>query len=224
MIPLLLFWLIRKYRRHANNKGYSFFKFHAGRPASLSVLLLACTFSGASQHRQLTYKVVRNDSEIGRVSVASETDSSGCHVKVISDIRFRILFRFSAYVVEEATFRNKIMQYSSAYRKWNGDDQVNRQTKLAGRNYEVVNFGKSSLAPYYPVSFHILHLYVAEPVNIQRVYSESFQQMLELKKVSEHTYRLDLPGGDYNEYVYEKGICRRVDLHHSFFTAHMILL
>jgi len=229
MIPALLIWLTRKYGKRIK-------QFFSQRklivqllvksifiPVIVVLLLLLTSLIAKSQVRQCEYKIVRNSDEIGKVKVEYVQDSNKFHVKVTSDIRFRVLFRFSAYIVEEALFSNSLLQYSSIYRKWNGSEKVNRQRKLSGSSYEVTNFGKSSTMPYYPVSFHILQLYLKEPVNVQRVYSENHQKFFELQNVGANTYKLILPDGDYNIYHYEHGICTKVDITHSFFNTSMVL-
>jgi len=229
MIPALLIWLNRKYGKrvgqYLSQKRFLLFSplRRALVPALIVLLLLLTALIAKSQEKKWQYKIIRNDDEIGTVKVSMAQDSTHCSVKVVSDIRFRMLFRFSAYVVEETMFSNNIMQYSSIYRKWNGSEKINRQTRTAGSHYEVANFGKTIVVPYYPVQFHVLQLYYKEPLLVKKVYSENNQQFFELQKTGDHSYKLLLADGDYNQYFYEHGICTKVDIYHSFFTAHMVI-
>lgn len=66
-------------------------------------------------------------------------------------------------------------------------------------------------------------LYCREPDDQAQVYSDNFQQFLQVKQVSPHVYRIDLPDGNYNFYSYTNGICSKVDIHHSLYTIQIQL-
>jgi hypothetical protein len=69
----------------------------------------------------------------------------------------------------------------------------------------------------------MLQLYGNSPGTDIKVYSNHFQQLLDLKKVAENTYRLTLPDGNSNYYHYKNGICTQVDVERALFTIHFVL-
>ena len=229
MIPALLFWLNRKYgndfRKYFWQKAinsYSFLKRWII-PATVLLLFLLTILIARSQEKQLLYKVYRNDNQIGETKVIYSQDSTHCRIKAISDAKFRIIFSFALSVIEEVQLLNNLMIFSSMNRKLNGSEKINHQTWISGNSYFFNNSNRSIVSPYYPVNFHLLQLYIKEPVNVQRVYSENYQQFLELIKTGTHSYRLLIPGGDYTEFLYDHGLCSRVNMSYTFYSVTMIL-
>ena len=47
--------------------------------------------------------------------------------------------------------------------------------------------------------------------------------IMALGKVEENKYRLSLPDGNYNYYIYKNGLCTRVDIERTFFTVQFLL-
>jgi hypothetical protein len=56
-----------------------------------------------------------------------------------------------------------------------------------------------------------------------KVYSNQFQQFLDIKKVAANRYRLRLPGNNYSYFNYKKGRCTQVDVERVLFTIHFVL-
>ena len=71
----------------------------------------------------------------------------------------------------------------------------------------------------YPISYNMICLYAKEPVGVPIVYSDKFQQFLDILPVGDRHYRVRFPDGNYNEYFYKDGLCTRVEIHHRLFRS-----
>ena len=120
-------------------------------------------------------------------------------------------------------FRNGVMMQCAVYRKMNGNEKMNKTTESTGHSYIVSNGKTKEVLKEYPIRYTMLNMYVLEPRNYSMVYSDTFQQFLGIKRIADQHYRIRLPDGSYNDYFYANGICRKVEIHHSLYSATMEL-
>jgi hypothetical protein len=83
-----------------------------------------------------------------------------------------------------------------------------------------VNSGKP---PDRPVENTVLSIYYNEPVHMHEVYSDNFQQYLPIHKTAVGKYRIDLPNGNSNFYIYQLGRLVRVEVEQPFYSLQFIL-
>ena len=74
------------------------------------------------------------------------------------------------------------------------------------------------------INLTISSLYLNEPINTKRIYSDNHKQWLKLTEIKLHSYRLDLPDGNHTLYHFENGICVRIDIYQTFFTARLVMI
>ena len=75
-----------------------------------------------------------------------------------------------------------------------------------------------------PIDYNLSMLYTKEPFNKQLIYSDNFQQFLNVEQIAPHRYKIALPDGNYNYYTFKDGICNTAELHHSFYTIYVQLI
>ncbi len=190
----------------------------------LSIVLTMFVFAGFSQNRSLIFQIVRNENKIGTVRFSENTSGANDSLKMESSIKTRFIFTFIGYVLESATFRNGVLLQSSIYRKFNGDEKVNKQHRAVNTQY-IISKGKvSKVMKDFPITYNMLSLYSKEPVNIGKVYSDNFEKFLSIQKVDAHKYRITLPDDNYNIYHYIDGVLHLVEVHHTFYTVSFILM
>ncbi|MGZ8541117.1 MAG: DUF6134 family protein, partial [Chitinophagaceae bacterium] len=120
---------------------------------------------------------------------------------------------------EEAVYENGIMTWSTVYQKLNGNERVNKKTKLNGNNYIVTTGQQSEAISLYPIRFNMICLYINEPVNISKIYSDNFQRFLNIQTLGDHHYKIRFPDGNYNEYHYRNGLCTKIEVHHRLYRS-----
>jgi len=70
----------------------------------------------------------------------------------------------------------------------------------------------------------MLSLYSREPENISQVYSDNFQSFIAIQKTDKHKYKITLPDGNYNYCYYKNGVLNLVEVHHSLYSANIVLI
>jgi hypothetical protein len=135
----------------------------------------------------------------------------------------RFIIRINVDINEESLFRDGKLISSTVNRKVNGKEKANRQTVAKDSNYQTLAEGKSGIIDQKQISCNMMMLYCHEPCQSMQVYSDNFQQFLTIKQTDKHSYRVDLPDGNYNYYTYSNGICSSVEIHHSLYTIQIRL-
>ncbi len=176
-----------------------------------------------AQERKLVYDVMKNGNIIGEIIFLELTKDQKKFLKLTSDVRTRFIFCFSDHAEEVASFEDGVMLYSSYYQKQNGSDKANKRTIASGKSYKLIDHDVSKLIICSPIRYNTLLLYTNIPETINKVYSDNFQKLLDIKKVEENRYRLTLPDGNHNYYTYKNGICSKVDIERTFFTVQFAL-
>jgi len=230
MIPVLIIWLIKHYRE--NNKG----KMAGAAPkiakkylpfvAAILLLIILLIFStnSYSQNKTFNYQIIRNGDKVGSLLFSETSTGDLDYLKMESDVKTRLIFTFTAHASEEAVYNNGILLRSSIYRRLNGTEKANKQHEATGNRQYLIRTGKTSeFTKTYPITYNMLSLYSKEPENISKVYSDNFQTFLAIEKAASHKYKITLPDGNYNYYYYKNGILNLVEVHHSFYSANIIL-
>jgi hypothetical protein len=230
MIPVLIIWLIKHYRE--KNKGKmavvapktakKYLPFVAA--ILLLVILLIFSTNSYSQNKTLNYQIIRNGNKVGTLLFSETSTGEMDYLKMESDVKTRFVFTFTAHANEEAVYNNGILLRSSIYRRLNDSEKANKQHQVTGNRQYLIRTGeRSELTKTYPITYNMLSLYSKEPENISKVYSDNFQTFLAIENASSHKYKITLPDGNYNYYYYKNGILNLVEVHHSFYSANIVL-
>jgi len=184
------------------------------------LLPLTCTtLCVSAQEKRLTYNIKRNGDVVGNIRFVQGISGSRTVLTMESEVNTRFIFNFTAKAKEEVIYDNGIMTWSSIFRKLNGSVKVDKKTKANGNAYIVYRGTKTETLNNYPIRYNMLSVYIIEPVNITKVYSDSFQQQIDIQKIHDHHYKIKFPDGNYNEYYYRNGVCSKIEIHHSLYSA-----
>ncbi len=164
------------------------------------------------------YTVLYKDDSVGSMKLYTRQSGEDTYMKMASNVEMRFVFRIEVKSEEEANFKSGKLISSKAYRQVNGKEKVNNQTKAVGNAYQTYCDGKTGCIQSKLITYNFLMLYAHEPLNIQKVYSDNFQQFVRIQRTSEHIYKIELPDGNYNNYFFKDGICNKVEVHHSFYS------
>lgn len=186
---------------------------------SLLVVLLGSMISINAQEKKLEYNIKRNGDVVGNIHFIQLVASNRTMLTMESEVNTRLIFNFKANAKEEVIYDNGIMVWSSIFRKLNGNVKVNKKTKANGNAYTVYKGSKTETLNNYPIRYNILSVYISEPANITKVYSDNFQQQVDIQKIADHHYKIKFPDGNYNEYFYINAVCSKIEIHHSMYSA-----
>lgn len=231
MIPALIFWLIKNYRKEGSFKPLfrvilsrikpSLFKIVS---VILFIILFVFATSVVAQTKRLSYMIMRGTDIVGDIHYA-ETNNAGIkQMEMESEVKGRILFiRYSGSAKEEAVYQNGILYRSSIYRKLNGKEKANKQHQAVNNQYLIRSGNYSETSTDYPITYNMLSLYSTEPINIDKVYSDNFQRFVDIKKLDTHKYKINLPDGNTNYYYYQNGELTVMEAHSTWYTVTIVL-
>lgn len=208
-----------------NNIPGSFAVIAAGAWRCLYLLVLVFTSNMApafSQKLNLNYKVVNNGNTIGWVKIQKINNGNASSIVLTSEVKRRIIFLLTVEEKQDAYFDGNGMITSSIYRKVNDNVKMNQQTIYKGNYYEINNPKTSKRVVLQQIKYNLLSMYIREPVNIDKVYSETFMRYLAIEPRGKSIYKLNLPDGNTNYYHYKDGICSKVVMEHSLFTIEFV--
>jgi len=186
---------------------------------SLLIVLLSTMISINAQQKKLEYSIKRNGDVVGNIHFIQGIVGNRTVLTMESEVNTRFIFNFKAKAKEEVIYDNGIMTWSSIFRKLNGNVKVDKKTKATGNAYTVYKGSKTETLNNYPIRYNMLSVYINEPVNITKVYSDNFQQQIDIQKIADHHYKIKFPDGNYNEYFYINGVCSKIEIHHSMYSA-----
>lgn len=186
---------------------------------SFLLLLTFTTLCVSAQERKLEYSIKRNGDVVGNIHFIQGIAGNRTVLTMKSEVNTHIIFNFKTNAKEEAIYDNGIMTWSSIFREQNGNVKIDKKTKVSGNAYTVYKGRKTETLNNYPIRYNMLSIYISEPVNISRVYSDYFQQQIDIEKVADHHYKIKFPDGNYNEYFYTNGVCSKIEVHNSFYSA-----
>jgi hypothetical protein len=222
MISVLIIWAFKKYDLATKAKFYvnEFLKFMRLHSKKIIYPLLFLFASNENLEAQtLQYAILKGSAKIGILNYSRNVVNNTVLYKAESKVTTRFIFSISVDDNEESFFKDGILQYSSIYRKVNGHINTNNQTQLSGDDYVIVDKkeNETNKLSNYPITGCFLGLYYNEPANNTTLYSDTYKQLISIIKLGEHKYKVTLPDGNYNYYYYNKGICTRVEVVHSFY-------
>ena len=187
------------------------------------ILMMINLVTAEAQEVLRNYIVLYKGEDIGVMQLKQTIVGDTILYKMTSDIRTRFIFRITVKSVEESTFQNGKLVYSAVDRTVNGNQKVKRQTTAGNKVYTLNKEGKPGVIYSECINYNLMSLYCQEPVNIARVYSDNYQQFLPITKINAHTYKIELPDGNYNHYIYNRGICVKVDVFSNLYNMELVL-
>ena len=125
--------------------------------------------------------------------------------------------------MEEAVYDSGLLVYSKVFQQLNGIEKLNQETRYVNGAYLTrISDGEKKLTDT-RIYYNLVCIYTKEPLANTVVWSDKYQKFLPVYRIAAHKYRVKFPDGSHNEYSFRNGICHRVDVHHSFYKATMIL-
>ncbi|ASU36249.1 DUF6134 family protein [Mucilaginibacter xinganensis] len=225
MIPALSIWLFKKYGRpFLNSRNISLSRLFAPlKKATVTILFLTLSSFAFAQEQTYNYDVLHSGHSVGYMKLQQLKEGNDTFLKIVSDVTMRFIFSIRVNIREDAHYRDGKLLSSHVIRKVNGKQKADKFTKANGDQYQLTDDDKIGSINQKQIINNLTMMYLHEPVGLSQIYSDNFQQFVQIKQVEEHTYRINLPDGNYNYYTYTNGICSKVDIHHSLYTIQIQL-
>jgi hypothetical protein len=225
MIPAIILMLMRRYQKNYPQQ-FLVLKakmFYAVRIVLMVAAALILVMITKGQEKNLSYTIKRNGSKIGIMQVKEIKDGKTISLRLQSDVKTSFIFTFSAKGIEEARYDNGILVYSSVYQRLNGSEKVNKQIRFANDSYVISNKGKEERLYNVKIYYNLVCIYNHEPNTTSLIFSDKYQKFLPIQKIEDHHYKIRFPDGSANEYWFENGTCKRIEIDHTLYSAVMEL-
>jgi hypothetical protein len=187
------------------------------------VLFLYSLNLQAQSGRNLEFSIVHNGDVKGTVQLSDYWEGNIRHIKAESLVQTSFLFQITVKTIEEAMYKEGMLIFSRFYQKINEDEKADRGMIWKNGSYQFSGKKNTGTLPARPIENSVLSLYYKEPVNIHEVYSDNFQEYLPIYKSASGKYRVDLPNGYSNFYIYKQGRLNRVEVEQPFYSVQFIL-
>lgn len=225
MIPAIILMLMRRYQKN-NPQQFLILKaklFYAAKILFLVVAACVLVLITRAQEKDLDYTIKRNGSTVGKMCVKEIKHGSKISLRLLSDIKTSFIFTFTAKGIEEAQYDNGVLVYSSVYQKLNGSEKVNKQIRFVNDEYIIRNNGKEEKLGNVKIYYNLVCIYNHEPLGTALIFSDKYQKFLNISKIEDHHYKIKFPDGSTNEYWFENGVCKKIEIDHTFYSATMEL-
>jgi hypothetical protein len=225
MIPAIILMLMRRYQKNYPQQ-FLVLKakmFYAVRIVLMFAIALILATITKGQEKNLSYTIKRNGSKVGIMQVKEIKEGKTIRLRLQSDVKTSFIFTFSAKGIEEARYDNGILVYSSVYQRLNGSEKVNKQIRFANDSYVISNKGKEERLYNVKIYYNLVCIYNHEPNTTSLIFSDKHQKFLPIQKLEDHHYRIRFPDGSANEYWFENGVCKRIEIDHTLYSAVMEL-
>jgi hypothetical protein len=229
MILFIIYTLLKKYKVQRWIKTYSkiskFLKvsIHTIYDSLLIRLMLFLPIVSIAQNVQLNYKIMQGRNDIGWLRIEKNSTGNKSELLLVSEIKTKVILPITLFTRESSTFENGKLIYSSQFRKTNGTTKLDKQTKLVEDKYEVLENGEKVKLAFPTVYTNLLSLYFQEPITSNSVYCDRQQCFVKITKTEDGGYKMKFPNGNSNCFYYKEGICTKIKIDHSFYSAEIIL-
>src|SRR5688572_15681388 len=161
MIPTIIYLLIRHYRKvnPANAERLTIIFRKTSRIALLFILFILICYFSWSQSSQSEYIIKRKGQKIGIITFSHHHSGYKKVFRMESKVKTRFMFLITATGQEESVYENGIMTFSSIYQLLNGNERMNKKTRLMGKSYVITKGEKTETISSYPISFNMICLY-----------------------------------------------------------------
>lgn len=170
----------------------------------------------------LQYDVIRSGKSMGTTLVKRTINGDQVVYHQNTKTQFRILMSFDVEYDLKETFVNGELISGIGYNTLNGSEQKRTVMSKEGDKYLLIIDGIRTEVSEQSIRDSVSEIYFEEPYNGKKTYSAYFARYLTFSKTGDHTYALSSPDGT-NEYIYENGICTRVNVSRDFASFHFEL-
>ena len=172
----------------------------------LCLLVLCIGSTWALPGQSVRFRIYKGSKPIGSIQAQKERQGVKTTYTVTSEASFRIVSKFVRETFTKVVYEGKELESSENRETMNDNLKGHRLTHRKGPAYACSrNGGKSSFNLDGPLRYCASMLYFTEPKGQSHVFAESYQELCRIEEISPGIYKLHLPQGKINHYVYRSG-------------------
>jgi hypothetical protein len=192
-------------------------------PVLILFLFLSLPILSKTQNTPLNYKIIQGGDEIGWLKLEKYFTGNTLNLSLVSEIKTRFIFTIHVTAKETSAYEKGKLVYSSQFRKSNGSTKLDKQTRCVMDKYVVQENGKMENLNFSFIGTNLLSMYFYEPSGVNLVYCDKHECFLKIIKTADDGYKVSFPDGTSNLYYYKAGICYKIMIRHTFYSAEIIL-
>lgn len=190
---------------------------HMNRIINLTLLLLTITLlPGFAKTEQVRFDIFMKGRAIGSIKAQQEIKQDQTIYRVTSTASFRVIVKYVRETIAEVIFSGGKIQLSDAKQIMNQQLKEHRVTQWKGANYACKkDEGAEHPSFKKPIKLCTSMLYFQEPVGQAFIFAENYQELCPVELVSPGTYKITLPQGKVNHYIYKNGQLEEIKVFRS---------
>lgn len=170
-------------------------------PAVLTSLIPVC--GSINECNKLSFLVYKGADQIGKLHIIQLIEPNRITYTLTSDVSIDLIVEFNIEETIKDVFEKGHLQSSVHTRYVNGTLKEKNTLDKVDNGYKLMDRDGSEKHLKQVIKGSVLSLYFVEPIFDRLVYSENFQQLVELQKTASHTYSVKLPNGSVTTYSYK---------------------
>ena len=159
----------------------------------------------------IQFKILNGGEEIGHIVAKKETLNYKTTYDIVSKASFRVFFQYVRETSMKVVWHSGNFESSETKQLMNEELKEHRVTKQGNAGYDcfkILEEEKFSLTT--PIKFCSSMLYFEEPKGYSHIFAESYQELCPLELIAPGIYKLTLPQGKVNHYVYKNGVLQEI--------------
>lgn len=174
-------------------------------------------FSHSLFGQTLLYDIYKGDDVIGEITIEKIISEDTVHYEANSVATFRILFLNELSTHTSSGYVGNVLEYARSKIVLNDKIRQHSTSRKEGEFYHFYQYPdertKKKVSPF-PIS--TTALYYQEPVGLDQIFSENYQESCPIKVIGANAYELTLPDGKVNQYFYKEGALLEVKVIRTF--------
>ena len=164
------------------------------------------------------YKIFKGRKQIGNIIGLKETSSAKTTFTITSKASVRIITKFVRETFVEANYIGEKLESSDAKETINDELKQHRITQRQGSKYICIdNREKEKFNLEKQIKFCSSMLYFMEPKNQTHIFAESYQVFCPIEMIEPGIYKITLPQGKINHYIYKLGVLEEIRVFRTLF-------
>lgn len=172
----------------------------------LLLLTVGTIVPGFANTEQVSFDILMKGRSIGNIKAQREVNKDQTVFKVTSKASFRVIVKYVRETIAEVVFSGGKIQVSDAKQIMNQELKEHRVTKWEGASY-ACRKDEGTAQPSFkkPIKLCTSMLYFQEPVGQSSIFAENYQELCPVELLSPGVYKITLPQGKVNHYIYKNG-------------------
>jgi hypothetical protein len=170
-----------------------------------------------------TFQIYLGKKNVGYLKITQLTEIDKSRIEVVSEVAARFLFKYSASGRETYEYRNDTLIRSEIFRTVNERISLQQSIAKGPNGYLFKDQSSDRILTTSAIRLNLTRLFLEEPANEERVFSDRYGQWVPLLKVGEHQYEVTLPNGSRTIFTYKNRRCHSVVSIGTFYRVNLIV-